>query len=450
MQLAFNDQVTMALHVSDHVVCPPHAMDGYFSSDDRVPYITQIMTPSASAQHLLALCDDARILLFDKTQLAAPYDTIRAPEEEAFTALSNIESNNNAWMGTSVSGYVAVWDARAPTMEPQMRLTGPSKSPYLSVASNGMYVATGTELKGSDAMIDVWDLRQTSTPVHTYSEVHSDDITSLVFHPDRSQHANILLSGGMDGLICATDTSIKTEEDAVVSVGNTNASLARVGWAAYPTSYCFTPSVPVTDVDMDDHDQQLVNNERWHHLGPVYAISNMQTLSLWDADKFDCIKEGVEVRKPTSFRPPWVTDYVIDACASGPLSQRPAQGPSMHMYMGDQEGGMALVSAEAQDHDGIVMEWTMHARLPSTENHPKAHADIVRCVEWDEASRRLYTGGEDGRLLAWSFETSDSPVTPQAVMNTSTSSIETPPAKPARRPRPTGHDTLKRRYSPYA
>ena len=73
------------------------------------------MTPSASVQHLLALCDDARILLFDKTQLAAPYDTIRVPEEEAFTALSNIESDENAWMGTSVSGYVAVWDARAPT-----------------------------------------------------------------------------------------------------------------------------------------------------------------------------------------------------------------------------------------------------------------------------------------------------------------------------------------------
>ena len=97
----------MALHVSDHVVCPPHAMDGYFSSDDRLPYITQIMTPSASVQHLLALCDDARILLFDKTQLAAPYDTIRVPEEEAFTALSNIESDENAWMGTSCLLYTS-------------------------------------------------------------------------------------------------------------------------------------------------------------------------------------------------------------------------------------------------------------------------------------------------------------------------------------------------------
>ena len=439
----------MALQVSDHVVCPPHAIGGYISSDNRLPYIIQVMTPSASAQHLLALCDDARILLFDKTQLATPYDTIRMPEEEAFTALSNIECNANAWMGASRSGYVAVWDARATAIEPQMRLAGPRTSPYLSVASNGVYVATGTELEGSDALIDVWDLRHTTAPVHTYSEVHSDDITSLVYHPDQSQHANILLSGGMDGLICATDTSIGAEEDAVISVGNTNASLARVGWAAYPASYRFTPSVPIVDVGMDDHDQRLVNNERWNHLGPVYAISNMQTLSVWDADKFDCIKEGIEVRKPTSFRPPWVTDYVIDACASGPLSQGPAQGPSLHMYMGDQEGGMALVSAEAQDRDGIVIEWTMHARLPSTEKHPKAHADIVRCVEWDAASQRLYTGGEDGRLLAWSFETSESPTATQAVMDTS-APIESHPAQQRGRPRPTGLDTSKRRYSPYA
>ena len=103
-------------------------------------------------------------------------------------------------------------------------------------------------------------------------------------------HHGILLSGGMDGLVCATDTNISSEDDAVVSVGNTNASLARVGWAACPDSYTFTPRSSVVDVGMDEHEQALANSAHWNHLGPAYAISNMQTLSLWDADKV-CMRD---------------------------------------------------------------------------------------------------------------------------------------------------------------
>lgn len=433
----------MALHVPHNVVCPPSAIDGYVCSKERPPYILQLMTPSASTQHLLALCDNARILMFDKTKLHTPLQTICTPDDEPITHVSNVDGVQHGWIGSSSAGYVAVWDAREATTEPNTRLVGPSGAPYLCVATSGTYAAVGTELQNSDAYIDVWDLRQTAAPLQTYSEVHSDDVTSLIYHPDKTRHPNVLLSGGMDGLVCAIDTSIGAEEDAVISVGNTNASLARVGYASHPDAYKFAPRVPAVDVGMDEHDQALEASAQRTCLGPVYAISNMQTLSLWDADKFDCLAEDLEVRKPTSFRPPWVTDYVIDAAGIGPLQSLPTS-PSVYMYMGDQEGGMALVTAAAQpsaNGNGIVTEWTLHARLPSSQTASRAHADIVRSVEWDDAHQRLYTGGEDGCLMVWSLDYSETPSGPLA---------EAASSRPRHgRPKATEPDSSKRRYSPY-
>ncbi|WFD18358.1 hypothetical protein MCAP1_000560 [Malassezia caprae] len=130
-------------------------------------------------------------------------------------------------------------------------------------------------------------------------------------------------------------------------------------------------------------------------------------MSLWDADKFDCLMDEIEVRKPTSFRPPWVTDYVIDTSATVPFPIQ-GNGSAVGLYVGDQE---------------------------------LAHSDIVRCVLWDDANQQLYTGGEDGRILAWSMQQSEPP-----------EAAVPPPSEPGTahggRPRLTGIDSSKRRYSP--
>lgn len=283
--------VTMALHVSPQVMCPPKAVDGYMSPGDRVPYITQLLSPMASPSHLVALCDDGTLHVFDKTQWRAPARTIRSTESEAITSLANLEEINTAWVGASRSGFLALWDARTASHAPASKLVGPSGAAYLSLATSGMYMAAGTELQGSDAWIDVWDARNTSCPVRNYGEAHSDDITSLVFHGDMAKHPGILLSGGMDGLVCAIDTQLDKEEDAVISVGNTNASLARVGWACHPLSYRFQAPEELTDVGMDANELELSNAPSRTGLGPVYAISHMQTMSLWDADKVRDVAE---------------------------------------------------------------------------------------------------------------------------------------------------------------
>ncbi|WFD35673.1 hypothetical protein MCUN1_002534 [Malassezia cuniculi] len=279
---------------------------------------------------------------------------------------------------------------------------------------------------------------------------HSDDVTSLVFHPDTTSHADILLSGGMDGLACVIDISRALEDDAVVSVGNTGSSLARVGWAAASSEYQIAPRA-LADVDMDDKDASLVREQRRSALGPVYTVSNMQTLGIWDADRFDALVPSVSAREPKSFRPPWVPDYVIDAAPRYPIPwDIPRTG--LFVFTGDQEGGIALIAADTDPTatSGTV-DWTLLARLPSSQTSACAHSDIVRSVEW--VGNRLYTGGEDGCILQWNMD--ESAATPPSTLPMQLpTDIPIPEAHAA--PRGAGdhrHKSrgglVKRRYTPY-
>ena len=437
------------LRVPLDVVCPRRAIDGYTSTATSKPYFTQLLTPLASPHHLLALCDSPGLVLFDKTRLAAPVQSIQVPSAEALTAVQNTEAAHAAWLAASRGGFVALWDARANETAPSMQFAGPSNAPYLSLATSGQYFAAGTELKASDAYIDLWDVRQMGAPVCTYAEAHSDDVMSLCFHPERERHEGVLLSGGMDGLVCAIDTRLTEEEDAVISVGNTNASLARVGWAAMPPDYAYTPRIAAVNIDMDEKDTALCSDPRRTRLGPVHAVSNMQTLSLWDADKFDCLVESADVRAPTSFRPPWVSDYVIDAWAQGPgLAELAHHAAGLGLWVGDQEGGFALVTAVADaSPNGSALDWTLRARIPSAEKSARAHADIVRSVLWDDVSQRLFTGGEYGQVLAWALE--NAPDGGEEPLSTSTNAPSHAAGGGRSRSRG-GSAGLRRRFAPYA
>lgn len=47
-------------------------------------------------------------------------------------------------------------------------------------------------------------------------------------------------------------------------------------------------------------------------------------------------------------------------------------------------GGIALLTADTDPASaGATVDWTILARLPSTQTSKRAHSDIVRCIEWD-------------------------------------------------------------------
>lgn len=63
----------------------------------------------------------------------------------------------------------------------------------------------------------------------SYTEAHSDDITSLSFHPSASL-PHFLLSASVDGLLNTYDVRIQDEDDAVLSTAQVGASLTSAGW----------------------------------------------------------------------------------------------------------------------------------------------------------------------------------------------------------------------------
>ncbi len=74
--------------------------------------------------------------------------------------------------------------------------------------------------------------------------------------------------------------------------------------------------------------RQVETEARRRALGKVWAIGDMQTLSLFDADKFDPLLPTTDVRSSNSLRPPWSTDYVIDAFSTLPSFPNPTVAPA--------------------------------------------------------------------------------------------------------------------------
>lgn len=111
---------------------------------------------------------------------------------------------------------------------PSSSTSAKSGAPYLtcSQSSDSRYLAVGAEIYHHETYIDIYDL-QTLTLIKTYSESHSDDITSLSFHPSLP---HILLSSSVDGLINLYDVRIEDEDDALVSTAQVGASLSDAGW----------------------------------------------------------------------------------------------------------------------------------------------------------------------------------------------------------------------------
>lgn len=118
------------------------------------------------------------------------------------------------------------------------------------VSSDGLTIAAGTELKGDEAHLIFWcapilhflrislslytytrcrDVRNSTAPTHISTSAHSDDITSLSYHPSTP---HLLLSASTDGLLCTTDAREVDEDESTVDVGNWGCSVAKAGYVS--------------------------------------------------------------------------------------------------------------------------------------------------------------------------------------------------------------------------
>ncbi|KAF8592782.1 WD40 repeat-like protein [Ramaria rubella] len=256
-------------------------------------------------------------------------------------------------------GSIMVWDERR-RAQPVLEIHPPKNRGILSfdVSSDGHTLAAGTDLQYDDASIFYWDPRNPAQPTHTHSSTHSDDITTLHFHPT---FPKLLLSASTDGLLSTSDAREQDEDEAAHDVANWGCSIARAGWFKRDAGY------------------------------GVWASSDMETFGLWN-DELDLLVEFGDVRQP-SLVGQWTTDYLIDAC-DVVSSPGPCGSSGLTLFLGSNSGDVALASIS--DTSISRPAWTLHGLLQDA--HPDA---VVRSVHWDQANGVLITGDEAGRLAAW-------------------------------------------------
>ncbi|RDA82804.1 hypothetical protein CP532_1373 [Ophiocordyceps camponoti-leonardi (nom. inval.)] len=306
---------------------------------------------------IAAISSDQRLTLLDPRRLGGPSSTWSAPTTHGnVTALSL--PNSSLAVGDACTagedGSIVLWDLRR-ALGPVMRLKA-SSSPILSMAWGDSTIAVGTELHEHAASILLWDIRKAPTARAHYQEVHSDDVTTLSFHPSSP---DLLLSGSTDGLVNLYDTRVAEEDDVTLQTINHDASVHYAGFLS------------------DDL---------------VFALSHDERFSLYDGVALE--PQDCTTTKTIPFG---------DLRASLGCQYVAGVTPKT-------DGTGAILGAGAQDRQAF--ELVFLTQDPSKQSWlldrsngvglPGAHGEeIVRSFCFIDEEQLVFTAGEDGNVKAW-------------------------------------------------
>ncbi|VUC35828.1 unnamed protein product [Clonostachys rosea] len=314
-----------------------------FGSDVYV--LDLLRTPTGG---LVSISSDQKLSLLDPASLR------KGPVSSFQTDHGNLTTlrlfGDNVVCTAGENGNVGVWDLRAGAQVVQFAT---SEAPLASMACNPetQTIAVGTELHNHEASILLWDVRSAPVQKAAYHDLHSDDITTLTYHPS---NPNVLLSGSTDGLVSVHDTSITDEDELTVQTLNLNASIHRAGF-----------------------------------LGPslVYALSHDERFAIYDISEAqgsgDAIKDFGDLRGGTGCQ--YVADIVPKNDGSGAIVGAGAQDQRMFelMFLTNNQG-----SWEVNRGNSVGL--------------PGAHGEeIVRAYCFFDESQMVFTAGEDGKVKAW-------------------------------------------------
>ncbi|KAJ2772882.1 hypothetical protein IWQ57_001566 [Coemansia nantahalensis] len=260
--------------------------------------------------------------------------------------ITQIRARGDRLLSSSADGQIALWDLRQPAARPAMVFT--SADPILSfdLSTDDTMLVGGTQLNSSyAAKVLFWDVRAAGAPARAFEDSHSDDVTQIQCCPSASKQ---FLSGSTDGLLCTFDPTQPDEDDALLYVANTGASVARCGYFGPESQF-------------------------------IYAQSDMETLQLWTVEATQLADFG-DVREISQSGVP--VDYIVK-CEYDAASQR------LYMVAGSNDGSIRLLHVGASSMEHI-------------QDLSSGHTDIVRAFDWDLHDGWAVSGGEDGRLTWWS------------------------------------------------
>lgn len=170
-------------------------------------------------------------------------------------------NGNNLLISASADGVAAVWDVRTREAAPQLTARLPAFEPLFSADLLGTALAVGGK-----PSVAVFDTRYPRAPVGQCTDVHTDEVTQVRFHPARPGY---LLTGSEDTFINCFDLEQMVNGDSLDDcLDNT-----------LPTEQ------PVAKMGFFGPDN-----------GFLYAISPASTVTLWNIDECELVSQFNTIR----------------------------------------------------------------------------------------------------------------------------------------------------------
>ena len=302
-------------------------------------YVFDIELPRSNSEppRIASSSSDNCIRLLDPVNLTI-ISTIRGHQQ----TINKIEFANELpflIFSCSSDHTLCLWDVRE------------SSKPCKQISINDEILAFSTGLNDSllalanGSSIIFSDLRYMGTEIGSkwklaeYADVHSDIITQLSFHPTNS---SILGSGGEDGLICTYDIATESGDEAVISILNTNGPVRKMGF--------FGPNYD-----------------------GIFSLSNTEIPSFWHYPSAQRIAHFPELRESFSL------DYLVNSLYDFNTG-------SLYMLCGRFAGEGILLGVEPQGCNAL-------------SDLINGHDAMLRCAA--QSGPNIFTGGEDGRIIAW-------------------------------------------------
>ncbi|KAL1893099.1 hypothetical protein Cpir12675_004245 [Ceratocystis pirilliformis] len=304
---------------------------------------------------IVAITSDQRLTAFapDRLESGPVFSTTTAHENLTNVRILDDEASLVATTGSN--GIVSLWDLRDSPHKAEVARFQGGDAAVMSIAcdprTNTVVVGTELQDRTHTASIFVWDIRSTPSESHKYTEVHSDDITELKFHPT---DANFILSGSTDGLVNVCDLRITDEDEVVVQTFNHGASI--------------------------HHADFLTATE-------VYGLSNDERFALYDMA--EQVEKGSAFLDVGDLRKPLGCQYIANVTTKI-------------------DGSGAIIGAGSQDQQAFTLvhmakgpeTWALDQS--SAVTLPGAHGEeLVRGVCFFDESHAVFTGGEDGAIKGW-------------------------------------------------
>ncbi|KAH6609433.1 hypothetical protein Trco_002779 [Trichoderma cornu-damae] len=315
------------------------------------PEDVYVLEAHRTAAGLATVASDQTLSLFDPARLrTGPVASLKTSHGNV-TTLRVFDAGASLACTAGEDGSVGVWDLRQRSRVAQFA-AGQASILSMACSAGAQTIAVGTELANHVASIHLWDVRSKPSPRATYSEVHSDDVTSLAFHP--SQPA-LLVSGSADGLVSVHDTAIADEDELTVQTLNHNASI---------------------------HDAAFLTPTE------VFALSHDESFALYDVAEERT--DGSATQDFGDLRRVLGCQYVANVTTK-------------------MDGSGGILGAGAQDKQNfelIFLAKTADNSWALDRNNrvvlPGAHgSEIVRSFCFFDDEQVVFTTGEDGNVKAW-------------------------------------------------